>query len=381
MSVFNSIWSFGGIHILTFLAVMSLIVFVHEMGHFLVGRWCGVTVDVFSLGIGPELYGFVDRKGTRWRLAWIPLGGYVKFHGDANGASMPDVQGQEQMAPDEKSVTLGGQPVWKRAAIVAAGPAFNLLLTLAIFSGIIFAYGQAIQQPRIRNVVPQSPAEAAGFKPGDLVLSIDGRSIKSFQDMTRIIIMSADIPLAFEVEREGATVAINATPRAQVEQTSAGKERIGRIGLGGSRDAKDLRFETYGLVDSVRLGAVETWFWIENTGTTLKQLFSGRVSADQVSGPLGIGQILGDVAKDTPDRLISLIAILSLSIGLFNLLPIPLLDGGHLMFYAYEALRGRPMSEKVQEIGFRVGLALVATLMIFVVSNDSLKLLRNLGWF
>ena len=381
MSVFNSIWSFGGIHILTFLAVMSLIVFVHEMGHFLVGRWCGVQVDVFSLGIGPELYGFADSKGTRWRLAWIPLGGYVKFHGDANGASMPDAPGQAKMAPAEKSVTLGGQPVWKRAAIVAAGPAFNLLLTLAIFSGIIFAYGQAIQQPRIRNVVPQSPAEAAGFKPGDLVLSIDGRSIKSFQDMTRIIIMSADIPLAFEVEREGATVAINATPRAQVEQTSAGKERIGRIGLGGSRDAKDLRFETYGLVDSVRLGAVETWFWIENTGTTLKQLFTGRVSADQVSGPLGIGQILGDVAKDTPDRLISIIAILSLSIGLFNLLPIPLLDGGHLMFYAYEAVRGRPMSEKVQEIGFRVGLALVATLMIFVVSNDSLKLLRSFGWF
>lgn len=381
MSIFNNIWSFGGIHVFTFLAVMSLIVFVHEMGHFLVGRWCGVKVDVFSLGIGPELYGFVDKKGTRWRLAWIPLGGYVKFHGDANGASMPDGQPAMAMPEAEKAVTLGGQKVWKRAAIVVAGPVANLLLTLVIFSGIIYHYGQAVQQPRIRTVVAQSPAEAAGFKPGDLVLSIDGRSIASFQDMTRIIIMSADIPLAFEVERDGATVAINATPRAQMEQTASGKERIGRIGLGGSRDPKDVKFETYGLVDSVRLGATETWFWVENTGTTLKQLFTGRVSADQVSGPLGIGQILGDVAKDTPDRLISIIAILSLSIGLFNLLPIPLLDGGHLMFYAYEALRGRPMSDKVQEIGFRVGLAMVATLMIFVVSNDSVKLLRNMGWF
>ena len=368
-------------YVVPFVAVLSIIVFVHEMGHFLVGRWCGVKIDTFSLGIGPELFGFDDRRGTHWRLAAYPIGGYVKFHGDADGASTPDVDGIARMDAAERGRTLPGQPVLNRALIVLAGPVANLVLAVVLFSGLFFFLGQNVLQPRVAGVEAGSVAEASGFKAGDLVLRIDGRNVSSFADMTKAIVTSADIALTFDLERDGAPLTIVAAPRSHVEEMNIGRQRIGRLGLRGSGNPADLRHETYGFGEAIVRGAGETWYWVESSGTSLKRIFTGRASADQLTGPIGIARVSGEMAKVSIDRLLYLVAILSVSIGLLNLLPIPMLDGGHLMFYAYEAARGRPMSERAQEIGFRFGLATVGALMLFAISNDLYKLVVELKIF
>ena len=380
MIIFETIWNLLG-YVVPFVAVLSTVVFVHEMGHFLVGRWCGVKIDAFSLGIGPEIFGFDDRRGTHWRLALFPVGGYVKFHGDANGASVPDVEGAAAMSAAERALTLQGQPVGNRAAIVAAGPVANFLLTIAIFSALFFFNGEQILTPRIDAIDSGSVAEQAGFKTGDLVTAIDGRAVSSFSSLVNAVTTSPDIALTFEVLRDGAKVEIVATPRSQIENTRIGSQRVGRMGMHSSSDAADLRHQSYGPVGAIVRGLGETWFWAENTGTALKRIVTGRASADQISGPIQIARISGELYKVSPEILISLVAILSVSIGLLNLLPVPMLDGGHLMFYAYEALRGRPMNERVQEIGFRFGIAAVAAMMLFAVSNDLFHIIRDMKIF
>ena len=380
MVIFDTIWMLLG-YIVPFAIVLSTVVFIHEMGHFLVGRWCGVKIDAFSLGIGPELFGFDDRHGTHWRLALYPIGGYVKFHGDANGASVPDVEGAAAMPAAERALTLQGQPVGNRAAIVAAGPIANFLLTVAIFTGLFYFNGEMVLQPRISAVVQGSAAEQAGFKAGDFVLSIDGRSVSSFKDMSNAIITSPDIALTFEVDRAGTKTVIVAAPRSHVEETNIGRQRYGQLGLRGSQDPADLRKVEYNPLQAFVRGMGETWYWVENTGTSIKRLVTGTASADQISGPIQIARVSGEMAKVSIGGLITLIAILSVSIGLLNLMPVPMLDGGHLMFYAYEAVRGRPMNERVQEIGFRLGIAAVAALMLFAVSNDLFNIIRDMKIF
>ncbi len=374
MSFLNNIWSFGGIHIFTYFAVMSIIVFIHELGHFLVGRWCGVKIETFSLGLGPELFGFDDRYGTHWRVAAFPLGGYVKFHGDANGASVPDGDAMNAMPAAERAVTLGGQKVWKRAAIVAAGPMANFILTIAIFSGIFMYYGQAEYLPRIGKVIEASAAQAAGFQPGDLVTEIDGLAITTWPQLASTISKSGNIPMGFVVQRDGVRVPLTATP---VVATDNGVTKV-MLGVSFRGEASDARYLPVNPLQAVQMGAVETWSIVVQTSARLRDMVLGRVSLKEVKGPPGIAEVLGDVAKTAPELLIRVLAILSLSIGLFNLLPIPLLDGGHLMFYAYEAIRGKPMDMRTQEFGFRIGMALVGCLLIFVVSNDSLNIIGRI---
>lgn len=380
MVVFDTIWMLAG-YVVPFVAVLSTVVFVHELGHFVVGRWCGVKIDAFSLGIGPEIFGFDDRRGTHWRLALFPVGGYVKFHGDANGASVPDVEGAAAMPAAEQALTLQGQRVGNRAAIVAAGPIANFLLAIAIFSSLYYFNGEQVLQPRVASVVEGSAAEQAGFKAGDFVLAIDGRGVTSFKDMSNAIITSPDVALAFEVERAGTKLTIVAAPKSRVEDTNIGRQRFGQLGLRGSQDPADLRQVEYNPAEALARGLRETWFWVDNTGTSIKRLVTGKASADQISGPIQIARVSGEIAKVSIGGLITLIAILSVSIGLLNLLPVPMLDGGHLMFYAYEALRGRPMNERVQEIGFRFGIAAVAALMLFAVSNDLFNIVRDMKIF
>ena len=357
---------------LAFLFVLTVVVFVHEFGHFWVGRLCGVGVKAFSIGFGRELYGWNDRHGTRWKISAIPLGGYVKFVGDMNGASVPDDSELSRMSAAERAVSFHHQPLLQRAAIVSAGPIANFILAILVFAGVTFVNGRQVLAPRVESVAAGTPAAIAGFQPGDLVLSIDGRSVSGFSDMQRIISTSAGDRLTFVVERGGAPVTLVAVPAArEVEVPGFGKQRMGQLGLGGSRDPADLRSVRYGVLDALAHGASETWSVVDRTFNYLGKLVTGRESPSQLSGPIGIMLVSGDVATTFgSSSLINLMAVLSVSIGLLNLFPIPLLDGGHLLFYAFEAARGRPLSERTQEIGFRIGLALVVSLMLFATWND-----------
>jgi regulator of sigma E protease len=367
--------SWVGWYILPFVAMMTAIVFFHELGHYLVGRWCGVKIDAFSLGFGPEIYARIDKQGTRWRLAAFPIGGYVKFHGDANAASAPDVEGVAAMAPEVRSQTLAGQPLANRAAIVAAGPLANFVLAVAIFTALFLVFGRAEQTPRIGGVEPGSPAAAAGFEIGDLVKAVNGRSIATFEDLQQETLLSTGLPMSFVVERAGAETRLTATPEiAVVDQGPLGKRRLGRLGLISSRSAADVRTERCGLPACVVWGTQELGFIIKATGAYVGGLIAGRETADNLSGPIGVGLIAGEMAKVSLWQLLSLAGLFSVSVGLMNLLPVPLLDGGHLLYFAFEALRGRPLSDRVQQLGFRIGIAFVAALVIFTTSHDILRL-------
>jgi regulator of sigma E protease len=361
--------------LIAFLVVLTVVVFIHEFGHFWVGRLCGVGVTAFSIGFGRELIGWTDRRGTRWKLAAIPLGGYVKFVGDLNAASVPDQEHLDGMTPEQRAVSFPHQNVAKRAAIVAAGPVANFILAIAIFAGFNYFNGRAVLEPQIEVVRPGSAAESAGFQPKDRVLSINGRQIDAFEDMVRLVSSSAGETLTFTVERAGQTVTLNATPNLSERDTPFGKQRVGQLGVEASRDPSAIKRVSYSAWGALKAGAVETWNLVDRTINFIRRLILGKESTDQLSGPIGIARASG-TAFDVGGvySLVSLIGFMSVSIGLINLFPIPLLDGGHLLFYAIEAVRGRPLSEKAQEIGFRIGFALVAMLMLFATWNDLVHL-------
>jgi len=378
MNLMGSLSAIGGGavgYIVPFLFVLTVVVFFHELGHFLVARWCGIRVLVFSLGFGPEIVGFNDRYGTRWKLSAIPLGGYVKFFGDENAASVPDREAAAGMSEAEKKDSFIHKPVGPRAAVVAAGPIANFILAIVIFAVIFMTFGKQTTTARVDTVQPNSAAAAAGFKPGDLVLRIGGTRVDNFADMQRIVSVSAGEPLTVEVERGGVPVTLTATPEARELKDNFGNvHRLGVLGISRSMAAGDIKTVKYGPVEAVVAGAQETWFVIDRTLSYIGGVFTGREAADQLGGPIRIAQVSGQVATAGFTALMHLTAILSVSIGLLNLFPIPLLDGGHLLFYAVEAARGRPLSERTQEVGFRIGLAIVVMLMIFATFNDILHL-------
>jgi regulator of sigma E protease len=367
----------GGVvaYLVPFLFVLTLVVFFHELGHFLVARRCGVRVLVFSIGFGPELFGFNDRHGTRWKLSAIPLGGYVKFFGDENAASAPDQAALAAMSEEERRHSFIHQPVARRAAIVVAGPLANFLLAIAIFAALFMIFGKPSTSPRVDAVQPGSAAEAAGFKPGDMVLTIDGRPIESFPDMQQVVSTSAGETLTFEVDRGGLKVTLKATPTLRESKDRFGNvHRIGVLGITRSPSPDDTHFQPVGPIKAVELGVQRTWFVVDRTLSYIGGVISGREAADQLGGPIRIAQVSGQVASEGLPSLFSLAAVLSVSIGLLNLFPVPLLDGGHLLFYGIEAARGKPLSERAQEVGFRIGLAIVVMLMIFATYNDLLHL-------
>jgi len=365
-----------GWFVVPIILVLSLIVAVHELGHYLVGRWCGVKIDAFSLGFGPELFARVDSRGTRWRIGALPLGGYVKFHGDANAASLGDGANNDQSV--DRSLTLAGQPLRNRAAIVLAGPVANFILAFIIFTGMFMAFGRVEHVPRIGGVEAGSPAAAAGFQAGDVIKSINGNPIDSFEALQESTLMSTGLPMNFVVERQGKDLDLAATPQIKVvDQGVFGKRRMGRLGLASSPDRNDAKVERCGLLTCAAWGAGQEWFIVKATGTYIVGIFAGRESTDQMSGLIGAAQMAGEMAKISLWEVFSIAAWFSVSVGLMNLLPIPLLDGGHLAFYACEALRGRPLSERAQEIGLRIGIALVGLLMVFTTSNDIQRIIRS----
>ncbi|CAN7295773.1 RIP metalloprotease RseP [Brucella pseudogrignonensis] len=357
--------------IIPFLFVLTVVVFVHEMGHYLVGRWCGIGASAFSIGFGPELIGFTDKHGTRWKLSAIPLGGYVKFLGDESATSSPVGVDNSNLSAEEQSRAFHTQPVWKRAATVFAGPAFNIILTVVIFSVFFALYGRQIADPLVAGVQPGSPAAEAGFEPGDRFVSVEGQKITTFSDVQRIVSGRSGDELDFTVERGGKMVDLKATP-ALVERTDplGNKVKMGAIGVETTQAVGNFRRIEYGPLESVGQAIVETGHIISRTGEFFQRFAVGREDKCQLGGPVKIANMAGKAASQGFDWLIQLTAMLSIGIGLLNLFPLPPLDGGHLVFYAVEAIKGSPVSVGAQEIFYRVGFLVVMGFMGFVLFND-----------
>ncbi|MBX9861850.1 MAG: RIP metalloprotease RseP [Hyphomicrobium sp.] len=454
-------WTLSG---LAFLFVLSVVVFFHELGHFLVARWCGVTVTTFSIGFGRELWGWNDRHGTRWRVAAIPLGGYVKFLDDTNAASQPPAD-EEPLPAEMQAGAFHTKPVWQRALVVAAGPLANFIVAAMLYTGVNAVYGVSKEAPRIDEVVAGMPAAEAGLKAGDTITNIDGQSIETFDDVVRLVTASSGRTLQITVERDGKTETIPVTPAMRDHNDDLGVTvRLGDIGirrtiparvgavisgspaekagfqpldvitaidgtpirsfedvirLVGPAAGKTLSFavERAGTIhtiavvpegtpvteengatvskgrigvaparpepvgvslgESLRLGIRETYANMVQTVTGIGDILWGRQSADQVGGPILMAEVTARVVEMGWEPLLRWTALISANIGLLNLLPIPVLDGGHLVFYAIEAIRRRPLSRRVQEIGFQIGIALVLMLVVFVNLNDLMRLGRR----
>ena len=362
-------------YIIPFLFVLTIVVFFHELGHFLVARWAGVKVLTFSLGFGPELVGFNDRHGTRWKISAVPLGGYVKFFGDESEASTPSSDALANMTEEERAGSFHHKKVGPRAAIVAAGPIANFILAIVIFTGLFTFFGKPIMSARVDKIEAGGAAAAAGFQVGDVVTAIDNHPIENFSDMQWIVGGHAGEQLSFTIKRGDSIVQLQGTPELKVQKDAFGNtHRLGVLGITRASQPGDVMTERVNPATALWLGVKETWLVIDQTLTYIGRIFTGREPADQIGGPLGIAKISGQVATLGLAALIRLAAVLSVSIGLLNLFPVPLLDGGHLLFYAVEAVRGRPLSDRAQEMGFRIGLGLVLMLMVFATYNDILHL-------
>ncbi len=355
-----------------FLFVLTVVVFVHEMGHYLVGRWCGIGVRAFSIGFGPELIGFNDRRGTRWKLCAIPLGGYVKFVGDMNAtSSQPGEEELEKLSDSERSIAFHTQPVWKRAATVFAGPLFNFLLTIAVFAVLFMTFGRSVLEPAVAEVRPGSPAAEAGILPGDRFVSVDGAKVESFADVQRLVSGRAGDAITFVMLRDGKDVSVVATPQLSEQEDALGnKVKIAVIGVTTNKEVGQPKHITYSPGGAVVAAVEATGQIIERTGLFMKRFVVGREDKCQLGGPVKIAGMAGQAAKLGFEWLVQLAALLSVGIGILNLLPIPPLDGGHLLFYGIEAVIRRPVSERMMEAVYRTGMILVLGFMGFVFWND-----------
>lgn len=372
--VLSTLFSTDGLLIGTlipFLFVLTVVVFVHELGHYLVGRWCGIGVTAFSIGFGPELAGFNDRHGTRWKICAIPLGGYVKFVGDMSVTSSPTGDNSAQLSPEERRRAFHLQPVWKRAATVFAGPAFNFVLTIAVFAVLFSIYGKTVMQPVVAEVRPDTPAAAAGFQPGDRFVSVDGNAVETFADLQRFVQGRAGDELTFVVSRNGEEITLKATPALiETEDALGNKVKIAAIGVVNNQELGEPRLVTYTPLGALAEAVDETGHVVVRTGQFLKRFVVGREDRCQLGGPVKIADMAGRAAKKGFEWLVQLVALLSVGIGILNLLPIPPLDGGHLAFYAAEAVLRRPVSERFMEAVYRAGMFMVLGFMVFVFWND-----------
>jgi len=384
-------------YIVPFIVVVGIVITVHEFGHFLAAKALHTKIDQFSIGFGKAFAHWTDKSGVEWRLGWLPIGGFVRFAGDDNAASVPDQDDldalRRELVAREGEAALAGyyhfKPIWQRAVISAAGPVANFLLSIAIFATMLMVLGEPITPAKVEAVTPDSPAARAGFQAGDLIVEADGRPVKNFDTVKQLIILRTGVPIPFVVERGNQRVSLTATPvRGDVPDAVGHIHRLGQVGLRFAIPPQDRRVQHYTPVEAVAGGVDKTFDVVRTTVFYIGRMVSGHESADQISGPLGMAQISGDLAKQTaslsanlPSFLLNLfltalllVANISVGIGFLNLLPIPVLDGGHLLFYAYEAVARRPLAAKVQAVGYRVGLALVLGLMLFATVNDLQRL-------
>ena len=353
--------------VFAFIMIISVIVFIHEYGHYIVARWCGVRIETFSIGFGRELFGYNDKHGTRWKFSLVPMGGYVKMFGDATEASTADAKKLEEMSEEEKAVSFHFKALWQKALIVFAGPFANFLLTICIFTGLIFANGLSTTEPIAGDIIPGSAAEAAGLQPGDRVISVDGEEVARFNDIPRVIATNTGTEITLIIERSGERLTVALTPKMESQEDALGNQiKRPMIGL----QSLKLKMSDVGFFPAIGEAIKRTYEIILMSFDFLGQIITGDRGTDELKGPVGIAQLSGQAADKGFITIIWFMALLSANLGMINLFPIPPLDGGHLLFYSIEGLRGRPMAEKYQEWGFRVGFALLMMLMAFTVYND-----------
>ena len=348
-----------------FVVVLGVLVFFHELGHYLAARWRGVYVEAFSVGFGRSIASWYDRHGTQWRISWLPLGGFVKMHGQERPEEVSDAV----RASWKPGQTFHEKSVLSRAIIVAAGPAANFLLAAVLFAGLFIAVGRPITSPVIGEVLPNGAAARAGLQVNDRIAAIDGQRIQTFEDIQRIIVAHPVETLTVTVLRDG----VDKNVAVVTEAREVNGHRIGLLGIrGGTVD-----YQPMNVPEAMWGGVVQTWTVTADTFGGLAQMISGQRGTEELGGPLRIAQLSGQVAQLGVSSLISFIAVLSVNLGLINLFPIPVLDGGHLLFYLFEALRGRPLPRRAQEYSFRAGIALLGGLFIFATWND----LTHIGLF
>jgi regulator of sigma E protease len=387
----------AALYLIPFLLVLTLVVTIHELGHFYAAKACGVAIEQFSIGFGKAIITRRDKSGVEWRIGWIPLGGYVKFAGDANAASVPDQDDLEHMrqwiaehdGPDGHLKYFHFKPIWQRAVISAAGPIANFLLAITLFAVLLMTVGEVTQVTRVSGVAPGSVAESAGFRAGDVILKADRHTLDGMADLKGYIALRAGVPVKFTINRGGAEIELTATPRPATITDPLGRPmKGGQLGVISQLRREDIKRTRYNPIAAIGMGAVRTWDVLDTTVYYLGRLVRGQISAEQLGGPIGIAQASGKVAEiggeGAPDfgswllgagvSLLGLAALLSVSVGFMNLLPIPVLDGGHLLFYAYEAVASRPLGAKAQAAGYRVGLALLLSFMLFATWNDLQRL-------
>lgn len=391
-------------YIVPFLLVLTLVVTIHELGHFWVAKACGVAIDRFSIGFGRPIFAWKDRSGVQWQICWLPLGGYVRFSGDDNAASVPDQEDLDdlrtqivaQQGADAVQKYFHFKPLWQRALVVVAGPVANFALAIVLFAVLLGTIGERVSPARVDMVEPGKPAALAGFQVGDQIKQAAGRTIRSFADLQQIIMLRADVPVKFVIDRGGREVILTATPvRQQITDPMGSKHSVGVLGFGYIQKASDQTWTRYGPIEALALGAERTWSVLDTTVFYLGRVVTGKESASQLGGPIGIARASGAVAQagaeGAPDlsmqilgslvALMGLAAVLSVGIGFMNLLPVPILDGGHLLFYAYEAIARHPLNAEIQAMGYRIGMALLLSLMVFATWNDlqQLQLFQFLG--
>ncbi len=371
MEFVSILWTDFGIRAaFSFIFILSVIVFGHELGHYLIARWNGVRVEVFSIGFGPELFGWDSANGTRWKVSLLPLGGYVKMFGDADASSKPG-EDVPEMGPEERAVSFHHKRLGQRTAIILGGPAANFILAIIILACMFATVGQRITPADISMVQPDSPAEAAGMMPGDKIIGIDGEAIDRFETLQMIVRGSAGEPLTFTVLRDGAEIEVVIVPHmVEVTDRFGNVQKFGQIGIG----RKGVELVRLDPLTAAWAAVAETWYLSTATLKALGQIIAGTRGSDDLGGPIRIAQFSGQVAEDGLITVFWFMAVLSINLGLINLFPIPMLDGGHLLFYVFEAIRGKPLGVRAQEYGFRLGLAMVLSLMIFATWNDLVQL-------
>ncbi|HLG85773.1 MAG TPA: RIP metalloprotease RseP [Alphaproteobacteria bacterium] len=360
-------------YILPFVVVLSILVFVHEFGHYWVARRCGVKIDAFSIGFGPEIFGWTDSAGTRWRIALIPMGGFVKMFGDADASSRPDIEAAAQMDAETRRVSFMHKKLWQKSLVVSAGPVANFLFAILVMTVLFATVGQPFTPPIIGKIQPGSAAEHAGLMTGDVVQSVDGREVRRFEELKLLVTLAPGQPIKLNILRNGQPLELVATPAVVDERDRFGNvERMGQLGVYPS---SELVMRHEGPPTALWQATRETWSITSNTLGVVWQMIIGTRGTGDLSGPIGIAQMSGEFWREGFVPLTQFVALLSISLGLINLFPIPVLDGGHLLFYAIEAVHGRPVSERALAFGFRVGFALILSFFIFVMWQDIARII------